>query len=197
MKSKGNNEITVKIKGDIISLCENLEKKGFKIVDAFTLDDTFFIPKDLEIEEMTERAILAKAVLGRNIRRNNPDKIVKVLTVKKKEIDENGNILEQQKIECDVVSLESANKFMTAIGYTEIMNIKEKDITYEKDGFKVSLKDIENGDKLIETDIVLENEELNSIEKLNKKFEEYGIQIYTDNFFVKKAEVELKKVLGR
>ena len=197
MKKKENNEVTVKIKGDIQTVCKNLESKDFRIVDEFTLNDTYFIPKDLKIEKMTEREILAKAILIRNIRRKNPDRIVKVLTFKKKEIDENGNILSQEKAEVGVEDLEDAKKFLSVIGYKEIIRIKEKDITYERDGFKVSLKDIENGDKLIETDIVLENDRLNTVEKLNKKFEEYEIPIYTDNYFVKKAEVELKKVLGR
>ena len=194
---KENNEITVKIKGDIQTVCKNLESKKFKIVDEFTLDDAYFIPNDLKLEKMTVREILAKAILVRSINKKNPQKIIKVLTFKKKNIDENGNILSQEKAEVDIESLEDGKKFLSAIGYKEIIRIKEIDTTWEKDGFKITLKDIENGDKLIESDIILENDELNTVEKLSKKFQEYEIQIYTDNYFVKKAEIELAKVLGR
>ena len=74
------------------------------------------------------------------------------------------------------------------------MNIKEEDIVYEKDGFELAIKNINNGDKLIEIE---ETEELNTIEKLIQKVNEIGIPIYTDNYFVKKAEIELDKILNK
>ena len=41
------------------------------------------------------------------------------------------------------------------------------------------------------------SEELNTIDKLIKKINEINIPIYTDNYFVKKAEIDLDKILGR
>lgn len=74
------------------------------------------------------------------------------------------------------------------------MNIKEEDTEYQKEEFKISLKDIKNGEKLIEAE-TKENTKINTIEKLTKKINETGISIYTDNYFVKKAEIELEKIL--
>ncbi len=74
------------------------------------------------------------------------------------------------------------------------MNIKEEDIVYEKAGFRLTIKDIKNGDKLIEIE---ENENLDTIEKIKQKTIEEEIPIYTDNWFVKKAEIELDKILKR
>ena len=76
------------------------------------------------------------------------------------------------------------------------MNIKENDIVYEKDGFQLAIKDIKNGDSLIEIETE-ENEELNTIEKIKQKILQEEIPIYTDNYFVKKAEIELDKILKR
>ena len=56
------------------------------------------------------------------------------------------------------------------------------------------VKNINNGDKLIEIE---ETEEINTIEKLIQKVNEIGIPIYTDNYFVKKAEIELDKILNK
>ena len=39
-----------------------------------------------------------------------------------------------------------------------------------------------------------ESDELNTIDKLIKKINEINIPIYTDNYFVKKAEIELDKI---
>ncbi|HBC83995.1 MAG TPA: hypothetical protein DCZ30_00635 [Clostridiales bacterium] len=82
------------------------------------------------------------------------------------------------------------------IGYKEIMNIKENDIVYEKNGFQLAIKDIKDGDKLIEIETE-ENENLDTIEKIKQKIIEEKIPIYTDNWFVKKAEIELDKILKR
>ena len=58
----------------------------------------------------------------------------------------------------------------------------------------MAIKDVENGDKLIEVETE-GSEELNTIDKLIRKVNELDIPIYTDNYFVKKAEIELDKVL--
>ena len=125
-----------------------------------------------------------------------PPKVKKKITFKIKDFDEFGNIINQEGISCEVLYIQDAKKLLEAIGYKEIMVIKENDIVYEKNGFGLAIKDIENGDKLIEIETV-DNEELDTIEKLIKKVEELDIPIYTDSYFVKKAEIELDKVLKR
>lgn len=76
------------------------------------------------------------------------------------------------------------------------MKIKEDDIVYEKDGFELAIKDIKEGDNLIEIETE-DNEQLDTIEKLIKKLNNIKIPIYEDNYFVKKVEIELNKILGR
>ena len=191
-----SNEITVKIKCEINEFYKIVEEKGFKIVDKFSMDDTYFIPATLDTEKMETREILSKAILVRDIRRKMPERIVKTITYKIKNFDENGNILNQESINCDIVETEDAKKLLEAIGYKEIMNIKEEDVVYEKGGFQLAIKDINNGDNLIEIETE-ENEELDTIEKLIRKVNEIEIPIYTDNYFVKKAEIELNKILYR
>ena len=78
-------------------------------------------------------------------------------------------------------------KLLQSIGYKKIMNIKEDDIVYEKDGFELAIKDIKNGEKLIEIETE-DNEELNTIDKLISKIDKIDIPIYKDSYFVKKAE---------
>ena len=153
---KQTNEITVKIKGTIEEVENILNKKNFKIVDEFSLDDTFFIPNDLDLKKLSIREIISKSVIARVVKRK--EKLVQTLTIKKKEFDENGNIIKQEKSEIDVLNIEDTKKFMKVLGYKPLMNIKENDITYEKNGFKISIKNIENGDKLIESDFVFDNE---------------------------------------
>ena len=77
------------------------------------------------------------------------------------------------------------------------MNIVENDIVYGKDDFEIAIKDIQDGDNLIEVETVANNKEINTIEKLKKQIIDIQIPIDTTNFFVKKAEIELDKLMDR
>ena len=187
-----SNEITVRIKCEIDELYKMLEEKGFKVVDKFSLNDDFFIPKDLDLDKMSTREIISKAVLLREVKGKISFRLYKAIVFKIKNYDDKGNILRQESINCEVEKLEDAERLLDAIGYKHIMNIREEDVVYEKEGFQLAVKDIENGDKLIEVEIE-ENEQLGSIEELKHRLHEVDIPFYTDNYFVKKAEIELKE----
>lgn len=73
---------------------------------------------------MNTREILSKAVLVRKIKGKTSGKI----TFKIKNFDKNGNILSQETINCDIIDIEDAKKLLKAIGYQEIMCIKEDDV---------------------------------------------------------------------
>ena len=196
MSLKENNEITVKIKVSLDEFYKIIEEKGFWIDHEFSMNDTYFIPETLNLNKMSTRKILSKAVLVRKIEEKTSGKVIKKITFKIKNFDDNGNILSQESVNCDIKDIEDAKNLLKAIGYQEVMCIKEDDIVYEKDGLQLAIKDIKNGDKLIEIETE-ENDELNTIDKLIQKINKLDIPIYTDNYFVKKAEIELDKVLGR
>ncbi len=196
MNQKKSNEITIKIKCQLNEFYKIIEEKGFKIINKFSMDDTYFIPEETDIEKLSIRDILAKAVLVRDIIGKTSNKRTKLITFKIKNFDKAGNILNQESINCNISKTEEAKKLLKAIGYKEIMNIKEDDIVYEKDGFELAIKDIKNGDNLIEIETE-EKKDLDCIEKLIQKVNEIEIPIYTDNYFVKKAEIELEKKFGK
>lgn len=198
MGKKESNEITVKIKGTLQDLYTILEEKHFKKIEMFSINDTYFIPQNLEMNKLATREILTKAILVRDITRKMPEmKYERTLTVKKKEIDLDGNIINQSSIDCEVLDIGIAKSFVEAIGYKSIMTIREDDIVYEKDDFELAIKNIVNGDKLIEIETNDKNPAFNTIEKLKRKLTEIDIPIYEDNYFVKKAEIESDKILGR
>ena len=132
------NEITVKLTTSIKELCDMLKSKDFKVRARYLVDDTYFIPKSLNIEGVTPRDILKKAVLLRNITEYLPSKKeIKKFTFKRKEIDEEGNILNQDKVDCEIFDLEKGVKFLEAIEFKKLMSIKEFDETYEKNGLEI------------------------------------------------------------
>ena len=195
MSSKQSNEITLKIKCQLNEFYRIVEEKGFKIVDKFSLDDTYFIPANVNLDKTNVRNILSKAVLVREIIEKMTKGREKFITFKIKNFDKEGNILNQKSINCKILNTEEAKEILTAIGYKEIMNIKENDIVYEKDGLQMAIKEIKNGDNLVEIETE-ERGELDTVEKIIQQVNKIGIPVYTDNYFVKKAEIELERLLS-
>lgn len=190
-----SNEITIRLKCNIDEICRILEDKDFILVEKYLLDDTYYILQNLNIKEMTIREILSNAIILRDIVGKFPKYNETKFTHKNKEIDKCGNIIKQNKIDCSILKLEDGKKFLKAINYKEILHIKENDIVYEKEGFQISIKEILNGENLIEIE---ENEKFDTIDKIKQKLNELEIpkdKIDTSNYFVKKAEIELKKIL--
>ena len=195
-----SNEITLRLKCTITELCDILERKGFLLVDKYDLEDFFYIDKNIDINEHTPREILTKYILIRNITQFVPNDFIDnynevILTFKEKNIAEDGTIINQKKENCKINEIKEGKDFLKAIGYRELMTIKEKSREYEKNGLQITVKDVENGDKLIEIETVIGNTELDTIDKLKQKINELELPIYTDDYFVKKAEIELEKVL--
>ena len=199
MGIKQENEITMKVNCEMKELCKILEDKGFKIVDKFTMNDIFMIPNALKtkIKDLTSREILKEAILIRDIEDQISDKKTKKITFKKKEFSKDGDILSREAINCDILNIDEAVNFFQAIHYYKIMNIKERDIVYGKNDFEIAIKDIKNGDNLIEVETVSNNVNIDTIEKLKKQIIKLQIPVDTSNFFVKKAEIELDKIIKR
>ncbi len=195
-----SNEITVKISCSLQEMYDILQNKGFSIVDKFYLEDIYYIPKDIDIKKQPIREILTKYILIRNIIQFEPNdfidsyNIIK-MTFKRKDIDSNGMIINQDKKDCQIYNKEQGQEFIETLGYKEIMTIKEKTIVYEKDGLKLDIKNVENGDNLIEIEIIEDNPKLDTTEKLKVIINELQIPIDTNDYFVKKAENELNRIL--
>ena len=194
MAEKLENEVTVRVTCSESELIKYLIKEGFKAGRTFSLDDYYYIPSELDIQNMTIREILSKAIIIRYIEEEG--KIFQKITFKIKNIADNGDIINQKAINCDVSNIEDAIKLFKSLGYYEIMNIKENDIIYYKDKFELAIKFIENSDILIEIETE-PNTKWDTIEKIKTILSEMNMPIEKDKYFIKKAENELNKVLKR
>lgn len=192
MSIKEENEITIKVACSNDELIKHLINKGFNEGRKFTLDDYYLIPKDINMNQLSTREILAKAIIIRYI--VDDGEIIQKITFKKKNINSDGEIISQKATNCDVLDYKSAIDLFYELGYHQIMNIKESDVIYFKDKLELAVKFIENGNTLIEIET---NENFKTVDKLKKLVKELEIPIENDNYFVKKAEYELNKLLNR
>ena len=198
MGVKKSNELTLRIKGDIESFIKNLENNGFEKGETFTLDDYYYIPSNLNINDLSTREIIAKAIIVRNITDISPVYEEKhKMTFKKKVFGPSGEILSQEAAYMSIKDDKEAFKFLEALDYKLLVHIFEDDVVYKKDRFEFAIKNIKNGDKLIEVETEEGNETCDTIEKIEESLKKYNVQVDFSDLYVKKVEIETNKVLGR
>ena len=191
---KNNNEITLRIKGEMEQFKKELLTKNFLETEHFILYDTFMIPKDIDMKSMSTRDIIATAIIIRKVKDITKNEIRQDMSYKVKMIDDSGKILEQKSTRLKVYSCQEAEIFMNEIGYKKILNIEEEDYVYKKDNFSIATKDVKNGDNMIEIET---NNTFDTIEKLIKKTIDENLNLDYSDYFVKKVELELDKVLKK
>lgn len=192
------NEITVKIKCPLQEIYNILENKNFKIVDKYYLEDIYYTNKNIKEQPIEE--LLKEYVLIRKVTQFIPEnfkesyEIIKYV-YKTKQIDKDGTIINQSKKECTISSIKGGKEFIESLGYKEIMTIKEQTISYGKGDLHLDIKNIPNNDNLIEIETVEANPNLNTIDKLKNELNKLNLPIDTNNYFVKKTELELEKII--
>lgn len=62
------------------------------------MNDTYFIPKELDLENITHREIISKAIILREITETMSNQQIVKLVFKTKQIDINGDILSQKNM---------------------------------------------------------------------------------------------------
>ena len=191
---KNNNEVTLRIRGNIDEFKKVLKEKGYVETEHFILYDTFMIPESLEIEKLSAREIISKAIIIRKVEDIANNEIRRDVSYKMKKFNDKGEILEQKSTRLKVFDCEEAQRFMQAIGYKKLMNITEEDYGYKKDEIIITTKDVKNGDKMIEMETQFDNKNLNTVEKLIEKLKMEELPLDFEDCFVKKAEVELNKL---
>jgi len=194
---KKSNEVTLRIKGDINEFKKTLEEKGYKQTDHYILYDAFMVQENLEIEKLSTRDIISKAIIIRKVEDIAKNETRRDMSYKMKKFNEKGEIVEQKSTRLKVLDWDDAENFMSTIGYKKIMNITEEDCGYQKDGKNITTKDVKNGDKMIESETEENNPEFDTIEKIKECLKAEGLPLEFNDCFIKKAEVELNKILNR
>ncbi len=195
MALKQNNEITVKLNTTKQELIELLTSKGFTLKNKQFLEDLYFIPNNLNIKNLSVREIISHAVLLRSL--FEIDKVTYKgirLCYKQKVFDNNDCVTKQTQYNVDVISREDAKNFLQAIGYTQILEICEYEYQLIKNELMFEIKDVENGDILMEIETV-ESKNFDTVDKIIQYLKQLKLPVDETNYFVKKAEIELQKRL--
>lgn len=189
---KFENEITVEIDVTLKELKDILKNKGFEVKEEYDLNDVYMINKN-DKKDNNCLELLKKCVLIRNVIEKNNNK--KILTYKYKEYNKNNDIIKQGKIDCYIDSIENAILLFEALNFEKLICINDHMLVYSNDVDEFAVQVVNNKHIYIEIE-----EKGNYIEKTYKSIDEmievikkYEIPIKNENYFVKKAEIELKE----
>lgn len=192
---KDNNEITLKIIGKMEDFKKNLIEKGYEIRGNFILYDVYMIPQNLDIQRMTIRDIISKSIIIRKVDDLYNSEIRNDVVYKIKEYDEKGDIISQNSIKMRIMDPNDGIKLFESIGYKKLMIITEEDFVYSNGDISIATKNIKDGDNLIEVETKF-NTKYSTLDELKKYLENEKLPLDYSDCFVKKAEIELSKVLN-
>ena len=187
---KFENEITVEVNCSFKDLEKQLLNLGFEFKEKYILKDIYMINSNYEIKNDYLEA-LKNCVLIRNIIES--DKETKQITYKYKEYNEKKEIIKQGKIDCEIKSIESAKALLEAINYKELIHINDELYVYANDKTQFAVQLV--NDKHIYIEMEDEGDfthrKYNSVNEMIDDFKSYNLPVKYDNYFVKKAEIEL------
>ncbi len=189
---KYENEITVETVCSLQELNNLLEKLEFKVMEEYDVFDIYMLDKNYNNTEnkleLLKHSILIRDIVGK-------DEETKKITYKYKEYNEKEEIVKQGKIDCEILDIEEAKNLFEALNYKELIRINDHIIVYSNNIDELAVQVVNNKHIYIEIEEKCNyiNKKYNSLDEMKNVVSKYKIPIKEENYFVKKAEIELEE----
>ncbi len=124
---------------------------------------------------------------------NNEGKSNKKITHKYKEIDKNGNISKNGKLDCDINNIEEAIELLKSFGFKEVIRLNDKLSVYSNKEDELVNQEVNDKYLYIEIEENCEyiNKKYKNIEEMKNVFSKYNICIKGNEYFAKKLLIAL------
>ena len=189
---KYENEITVETVCGLQELNNLLEKLEFKAMEEYDVFDIYMLDKNYNNTEnkleLLKHCILIRDIVGK-------DEETKKITYKYKEYNEKEEIVKQGKSDCEILDIEEAKNLFEALNYEELIRINDHIIVYSNNIDELAVQVVNNKHIYIEIEEKCNyiNKKYNSLDEMKNVVSKYKIPIKEENYFVKKAEIELEE----
>ena len=183
-------EICVRSLVSFNELYADMIKKGFHEQENFILNDIYLVKDDVEVSLENEKAIFSNYVLIRETVGKR-----KILVLKHKEVNKNGEITKQESVKCPITDIHKAYDFMKALGYKKLFEISDHNILMSNGKNEIYIQDVKGLGTYVEMEqknLLLENNNGDTIEEMKSVLKEYDLKIDTSDYFVRKAYDALK-----
>ena len=171
---KFEKEITVEINTSLKNLESILKENNFKIKEIY---DTL---------ELLKNCVLIRHIIEKN-------KEYKMITYKYKDYNDKNEIIKQGKINCYIDSIDEAEQLFKYLNYEKLLEIYDHSFVYANDEDEFVVQSVNNKHIYIEVEDKCHyiDKEYKNIEEMKKVINKYNISIKNNDYFVKKAEVEM------
>ena len=188
------NEITVEVDTSLEELISILESKGFQLKEKYDLNDIYLINKNDKKGDYL--SMLNKCILIRHIIEENEE--TKMLTYKYKEYNENKEIIKQGKVKVKIDDIDNSKLLFEKLNFEELIRINDHMLVYATDKDELVIQSVNDKHIYIEIEDKCNYADrvYNSIDEMKKVITLNSIPIKGDNYFVKKAEIELQEIYG-
>ena len=173
-------EITVQIFEDINNVKNKLKQEGFVENKVLTGNDFYFttMPKE-KVKNATYKELLDTSLIVRFFKINDTTEYTSMLLYKNKILDENQNVIGEEKISTKIENPETMIKMLKLANLENWVALKQQNAFMEKGEKCIIVGTVEGLDGCF-----MEIEEYESIKNLdeNKKFEELKKYVQSFNF---------------
>ena len=161
-------------------------KKEYDIIDKYMAQSNAIINTNY-LDTLNKCVIIREMI--------TPTENRKMLMYKYKKYNLKEEVVKRGKIECDIISLQKAEELLNALTYYKLIDLRDHVTVYANDKTELHVQEVNNKHIYIEMETecnYLEKKYLNRDDMI-KDLLSYNIPIKADNFFVKKAEIELRE----
>ena len=185
-------EITVQIFNNMDEIKEKLMANNFKLTGDYLMQDWYFSKHSKQtLKEMDYKEIINSSFIVRYVKEENDKKIV----FKDKVLDENGNVISEEKIKCKIDDVNSAIKIFERAGLNLWCNLTQHMLEYKNNKMKFAIQIIDGLGSFIEyeeDDLMAGLTEQQKIDLMVKNLKELGFNLGND-YSVKKVYLKFKQ----
>ena len=166
---------------------------GFHVQEDFVLNDIYMVKNDVEVSLDNENVIFSDYVLIRETVGKR-----KMLVLKHKELNSKGEIIKQESVKCPITDCDKAYDFMKAIGYKKLFEISDHNVLMSNGKNEIYIQSVKGLGTYVEMEqknLLLENNNGNTIDEMKNVLCDYNLKIDTSDYFVRKAYDALKETV--
>ena len=188
---KYEDEVTVEINTSLDNLIKILEQNNFELKEVYDINDIYLInrnDKENDILSMLNKCVLIRDII-------EEEKETKMLTYKYKEYNDNKEIIKNGKIKVNIDNVNSSKLLFEKLNFEELIKINDHMLIYANNTDEIAIQVVNNKHIYIEIEGRCNRIDriYNSIEEMKGVITKYSIPIKNNDYFVKKAEIELKE----
>lgn len=157
-------EITVEVFDDIKSVTKNLKSLGFEMIEKYKINDYYFSKfSNAELKQFDYANIIKNSFLVRDIVDNNPKVL---LTYKDKTLDDNGNVVSEQKVVSKVNDLHNTLEILKLAGLNCWIELKQTMWVFKRGNVEFILQEVKNLGNYVEYEETSEMKNLTGQQKI-------------------------------